>query len=74
MAGVSGGGGTALGTLDPEFTDESTDDFSDRQPDLAFVKAEPHAVVGGINIHAGIAFDARDKPRMEHRTPSCGQR
>jgi hypothetical protein len=28
-------------------------------------KAESHAVVGGINIHAAVAFDARDKPRME---------
>jgi hypothetical protein len=28
-------------------------------------KTEPHAVVGGINIHAAVAFDARDKPRME---------
>jgi hypothetical protein len=82
-------------TLDSELADESTDDFSDRQPTLAFVyaaaargvdlsgeragqpslrliqkdhtkKAEPHAaVVGGINIHAGVAFDARDKLRME---------
>jgi hypothetical protein len=26
---------------------------------------EPHAVVGGINVHAAVAFDARDKPRME---------
>jgi Putative transposase len=26
---------------------------------------EPHAIVGGINIHAAVAFDARDKPRME---------
>lgn len=28
-------------------------------------KKEPHAVVGGVNIHAAVAFDARDKPRME---------
>ena len=28
-------------------------------------KKEPHAVVGGINLHAAVAFDARDKPRME---------
>lgn len=28
-------------------------------------KPEPHAVVRGINIHAAVAFDARDKPRME---------
>jgi hypothetical protein len=28
-------------------------------------KTEPHAVVSGINIHAAVAFDARDKPRME---------
>lgn len=28
-------------------------------------KKEPHAVVGGINVHAAVAFDARDKPRME---------
>jgi len=28
-------------------------------------KKEPHAVVGGINIHAAVAFDARDKSRME---------
>ena len=28
-------------------------------------KGEPHAVVGGINLHAAVAFDARDKPRME---------
>jgi len=81
-------------TLDSESFDDAPDDFSERQPALAFVyaaaaqgvdlsgdragqpslrliqkddikKAEPHAVVGGINIHAGVAFDARDKPRME---------
>jgi hypothetical protein len=28
-------------------------------------KKEPHAVVVGINLHAAVAFDARDKPRME---------
>ena len=28
-------------------------------------KKEPHAVVGGINLHAAVAFDARDRPRME---------
>ncbi len=28
-------------------------------------KREPHAVVGGINLHAAVAFDARDRPRME---------
>jgi hypothetical protein len=28
-------------------------------------KKELHAVVGGINLHAAVAFDARDKPRME---------
>jgi hypothetical protein len=28
-------------------------------------KTEPHAVVQGINVHAAVAFDARDKPRME---------
>jgi hypothetical protein len=80
--------------LDSDFQDDDVDDFSDRQPALAFVyaaaargvdisgeragqpslrhiqkddikRAEPHAVVQGINIHAGVAFDARDKPRME---------
>ena len=41
------------------------------QPSLRLIhqddikKAEPHAIVGGINVHAGVAFDARDKPRME---------
>lgn len=28
-------------------------------------KKEPRAVVGGINLHAAVAFDARDRPRME---------
>jgi len=41
------------------------------QPTMRFIqqdnvaKKEPHAVVGGINIHAAVGFDARDKPRME---------
>lgn len=28
-------------------------------------RAEPHAVASGINVHAAVAFDARDRPRME---------
>lgn len=28
-------------------------------------KKEPHAVARGINLHAAVAFDARDRPRME---------
>ncbi len=40
-------------------------------------KKEPHAVVGGINLHAALAFDARDKPRMRRylaRPPIAQQR
>jgi hypothetical protein len=28
-------------------------------------KTEPAAVVGGVNVHAGVAFDGKDKPRLE---------
>ena len=29
------------------------------------MKTEPVAVVSGVNVHAGVAFDGRDKPRLE---------
>jgi len=28
-------------------------------------KTEPAAVVAGVNVHAGVAFDGKDKPRLE---------
>lgn len=35
------------------------------QPTMRLIQKEPYAIVGGINIHAAVAFDARDRPRME---------